>query len=143
MELLLVSHRGIATGMKEAVAMVMGEAASQITALELTEEQGIDHFGRHLEEYILSWLKEGKKGMILADLRGGTPYNQAEMILARHNLKHQAKVISGMNLPMIVDALFKDFDLDELDGIRSVAAAARDGIVCMDLDIQTDGSDDE
>lgn len=58
MELLLVSHRGIATGMKEAVTMVMGEAARQITALELTEDQGIESFGRGLEEHILSWLRE-------------------------------------------------------------------------------------
>ena len=49
MELLLVSHRGIAAGMKEAIAMVMGSAAEQITAMELTEEEGIDHFGKRLE----------------------------------------------------------------------------------------------
>lgn len=70
----------------------------------------------------------------MADLRGGTPYNQAEMILARHGLKGRAKVISGMNLPMIIDALFKDFDMDGLDEIRLVAQAARDGIACMDME---------
>lgn len=143
MELLLVSHRGIATGMKEAIQMVMGPAAEQIATLELTENLGIENFGKCLEEYILSWLTEGKKGLILADLRGGTPYNQAEMILARHHLKGQAKVICGMNLPMIIDALFKDFDMNDLSEISSVVCAARDGVDCMDLGVQTDSSDDE
>ena len=75
MELLLVSHRGIASGMKAAVQMVMGAAADQITAMELTEDEGIESFGKKLEEYLLSWLTEGKKGLIFADLKGGTPYN--------------------------------------------------------------------
>ncbi len=143
MKLLLVSHRGIATGMRSAVEMVMGAAADQITAMELTEEQGIEGFGKSLEEYILSWLIPGKKGLILADLRGGTPYNQSEMILARHGLKSQAKVICGMNLPMIIDALFKDMDLENGDDIAAVVAAARDGIDCMDLGVQAGVSDDE
>ena len=68
MELLLVSHRGIATGMKSAVAMVMGPVADQITTMELTEEEGIERFAERLEEYLTSWLTEGKKGLIFADL---------------------------------------------------------------------------
>ena len=79
MELLLVSHRGIASGMKSAVQMVMGAAADQITAMELTEDEGIENFGKKLEEYLLSWLTEGKKGLIFAHLKGGTPYNQSEL----------------------------------------------------------------
>lgn len=143
MELLLVSHRGIATGMKAAIEMVMGPAAAQIEALELTEEEGIENFGKRLEAYITSWLAEGKKGLIFADLRGGTPYNQSEMILERNGLKERAKVISGMNLPMIIDALFKDFDVTDLNEVAAVAAAAKDGIACMDLEAGASDSDDE
>lgn len=40
MELLLVSHRGIAAGMESAVRMVMGPAADQLTVMELTEDEG-------------------------------------------------------------------------------------------------------
>ena len=139
MELLLVSHRGVATGMKAAISMVMGPAADQITALELTEDEGIENFGKRL----VSWLTEGKKGLIFADLRGGTPYNQSEMILDRHGLKSRAKVISGMNLPMIIDALFKDIDVNDLAAVAEVAAAAKDGVACLDLEAQSGSSDDE
>ncbi|HIT63817.1 MAG TPA: hypothetical protein IAC37_05110 [Candidatus Ventrimonas merdavium] len=143
MELLLVSHRGVATGMKAAISMVMGPAADQITALELTEDEGIENFGKRLEEHLVSWLTEGKKGLIFADLRGGTPYNQSEMILDRHGLKSRAKVISGMNLPMIIDALFKDIDVNDLAAVAEVAAAAKDGVACLDLEAQSGSSDDE
>ena len=143
MELLLVSHRGVATGMKAAISMVMGPAADQITALELTEDEGIENFGKRLEEHLVSWLTEGKKGLIFADLRGGTPYNQSEMILDRHGIKSRAKVISGMNLPMIIDALFKDIDVNDLAAVAEVAAAAKDGVACLDLEAQSGSSDDE
>lgn len=143
MELLLVSHRGIAAGMESAVRMVMGPAADQLTVMELTEDEGIENFGKRLEAYLTEWLTEGKKGLIFADLKGGTPYNQSELLLAKHGLKSRAKVISGMNLPMIIDALFKDMDVCSSEELTAVIDAAKDGIGCLDLEAQADGSDDE
>ena len=61
MELLLVSHRGIASGMKSAIAMVMGPVAEQITAMELTEEEGVGNFSKRLEEYLVTWLSDWKR----------------------------------------------------------------------------------
>lgn len=143
MELLLVSHRGIASGMKAAVSMVMGPVADQITAMELTEEEGIQRFAERLEAYLTAWLTEGKKGLVFADLRGGTPYNQAELLLDKHGLKGRAKVISGMNLPMVVDAALRDMDVCSGEELDSLVQSARDGIMCLDLMAQTAGSDDE
>ena len=131
MELLLVSHRGIATGMKSAVAMVMGPVADQITTMELTEEEGIERFAERLEEYLTGWLTEGKKGLIFADLQGGTPYNRAELLLAKHGLKSRAKVISGLNLPMVVEAVLRDMDVCSADELSGLVQAARDSICLL------------
>ena len=143
MELLLVSHRGIASGMKSAIAMVMGPVAEQITAMELTEEEGVGNFSKRLEEYLVTWLSGTGKGLVFVDLRGGTPYNQAELLLAKHGLKDRAKVISGMNLPMVVDAVLSDMDVCSTDALAGLVQNARDGIMCLDLEAQTAGSDDE
>ena len=121
----------------------MGPAADQINVMELTEEEGIQCFASRLEEYLLSWLTEGRKGLILADLRGGTPYNRAELLLTEHGLKERARVISGMNLPMIVDAVLRDMDVCSMDEIADLVRAARDGIMCLDLETRTQVSDDE
>lgn len=83
------------------------------------------------------------KGLVFADLRGGTPYNQAELLLAKHGLKDRAKVISGMNLPMVVDAVLSDMDVCSTDALAGLVQNARDGIMCLDLEAQTAGSDDE
>ena len=58
-------------------------------------------------------------------------------------MKTRAKVISGMNFPMIIDALFKDMDVCSLNELEEVLAAAKDGISCLDLELQANGSDDE
>ena len=144
MEILLVSHKGIASGMKSAMKMIIGEESQELKILELTEEEGIDIFSKNLEECITNWLSdENKKGIIFADLNGGTPYNQAEIILQKHNLKSRAKVISGMNLAIIIEALFKDIDVNNLDEISEIMNAGKEAILCMELDSNTATSDDE
>ncbi|MEI0530692.1 hypothetical protein R4I97_03935 [Brachyspira pilosicoli] len=138
MEILLVSHKGIASGMKSAMKMIIGEESQELKILELTEEDGIDIFSKNLEECITNWLSdENKKGIIFADLNGGAPYNQIEGILQKHNLKSRVKVISGMNLAIIIDALFKDIDVNNLDEIHEIMKAGKEAILCMDLDSNT------
>lgn len=143
MELLLVSHKGVASGIKTAAAMIVGDEASNIQVIELTAEDGIDAFTGQLEKYLTQWLGDGKKGLVLADLKGGTPYNRAEMLLSQHNFKEQAKVISGMNLPMVLDVLFQDIEEWSEEELQGIIATGRDGINCLDLAGQQDDGEDE
>ena len=143
MELLLVSHKGVASGIKTAAAMIVGDEASDIQVIELTAEDGIDAFTGQLEKYLTQWLGDGKKGLVLADLKGGTPYNRAEMLLSQHNFKEQAKVISGMNLPMVLDVLFQDIEEWSEEELQGIIATGRDGINCLDLAGQQDDGEDE
>ena len=138
MEILLVSHKGIASGMKSAMKMIIGEESQELKILELTEEEGIDIFSKNLKECITNWLSdENKQGIIFADLNGGAPYNQIDGILQKHNLKSRVKVIAGMNLAIIIDALFKDIDVNNLDEISEIMKAGKEAILCMDLDSNT------
>lgn len=138
MEILLVSHKGIASGMKSAMKMIIGEESQELKILELTEEEGIDIFSKNLEECITNWLSdENKKGIIFADLNGGAPYNQIDGILQKHNLKDRVKVITGMNLAIIIDALYKDIDVNNSDEIYEIMKAGKEAILCMHLDSNT------
>lgn len=143
MELLLVSHKGIASGIKTAAAMTIGDVADSIQVIELTAEDGIDVFTEQLDACLLSWLKDGRKGLILADLKGGTPYNRAEMLLSQHNFKEQAKVISGMNFPLVLDVLFRDVEEWKESDLQEMITTGRDGIDCLDLAGQQDDGEDE
>lgn len=141
MDILLVSHRGIASGIKSTVEMVLGNS-DQIKVIELTEE-GVEKYTGELEAYLTSWLTGEKKGIIFADIKGGTPFNQAELLLKKYHLKHKAKVISGVNLPMIVDLICRDADVEDPQEIKRIMANGKDGISCLDLMEQTASSEDE
>lgn len=121
--------------------MVLGDS-SHIKTIELTEE-GVDSYVRELESYLTGWLTEGRQGIIFADIKGGTPFNQAELLLNKHQLKDRAKVISGVNLPMIVDACFRELDVNRLEELEGLMSNGREGISCSELSVQTDSSDDE
>lgn len=143
MDLLLVSHKGIASGVKETAGMIVGEMADDIAVIELTAEQGVEHFTQELEAYLLNWLTEGKVGIIFADLMGGTPYNRAEMMLAKHELKEQCKVVSGMNVCMVIDALEREIDQWDMQVLQEIMQVGQQGIGCMDLLSASDDGTDE
>ena len=140
MNILIVSHHGVSSGMQQAAQMIVGDV-SKIHVIELTEE-GVDVFANKLETYLKEWLSENT-GIVLADLKGGTPFNQAELILSRLGLKNKAKVIAGVNLPLILELLFKDIDINNIDELREVVESNRLNIDCMDLYSQNNEDEDE
>ena len=50
MNILIVSHHGVASGMQQAAQMIVGDV-SKIHVIELTEE-GVDVFANKLETYL-------------------------------------------------------------------------------------------
>lgn len=48
-----------------------------------------------------------------------------------------------MNLPMVVDAVLRDMDVCSTEELTGLVQAAREGIVCLDLEAQAAGSEDE
>lgn len=140
MNILIVSHQGVASGMLEAAKMIVGNV-NQIHTIELTED-GVDVFSEKLEMYLGSWLSN-EQGIVLADLKGGTPFNQAELILSKLGLKNKAKVIAGVNLPLVLELLFKQIDINNIDELRDVVESNRLNVDCIDLYNQMNDSEDE
>lgn len=143
MELLLVSHKGVASGIKNAASMIIGDMAESVKVIELTADDGVEIFTEQLEQYLTGWLTESKTGLIFADLKGGTPYNKSEMILSKYNLKNQIKVVSGLNLAMVLDALFEEMPQWNLDKLIEIIENGRKGIDCLDLVTSNDEAEDE
>ena len=98
MNILIVSHQGVASGIASAAQMIVGDI-SQIHTIELTEA-GVDVFADELENYLKEWLSKDT-GIVLADLKGGTPFNTA----SRFSFKNEnVAVMYGMNLPLVITA---------------------------------------
>lgn len=95
--ILLVSHGHFAEGLKEAVEMLCGECPQLYTAC-LESSDGPEDFA---EKFDRAYAEAGKHGevTVFCDLMGGTPCNVAVQKLMG---KEESRLISGMNLPMLM-----------------------------------------
>lgn len=124
-EVLVVSHSTLAKGFNEAVNMILG---SEINYLGL-DDYGVEIFHKRLKEKIEAIKDKNKKVLILADLFGGTPFNKA---LYEASSDSEVKVISGINLPMLIEAIMREkSNIDEvaLEIVESTKDSIKIGII--------------
>lgn len=124
-EVLVVSHSTLAKGFNEAVNMILG---SEINYLGL-DDDGVEIFHKRLKEKIEAIKDKNKKVLILADLFGGTPFNKA---LYEASFDSEVKVISGINLPMLIEAIMREkSNIDEvaLEIVESTKDSIKIGII--------------
>ncbi|AQM58911.1 PTS sugar transporter subunit IIA [Clostridium baratii] len=124
-EVLVVSHSTLAKGFNEAVNMILG---SEINYLGL-DDDGVEIFHKRLKEKIEAIKDKNKKVLILADLFGGTPFNKA---LYEASSDSEVKVISGINLPMLIEAIMREkSNIDEvaLEIVESTKDSIKIGII--------------
>lgn len=119
---LVVSHGDFAAGMLSAATLIMGPM-EQVAALGLQAGDAPEAFGEAVTEAGRS-LDSGEGLIILADLAGGTPFNQS-CLASRGRGWH---VISGVSLPMVLQAVSTRSFTDLSALIEETMAAGRDGI---------------
>lgn len=93
---ILVSHLGLASGMKQALEFIVGPQ-DELYAVEL-DEKGIETFRQKLAIFVKSPF-EGTT-IIVSDIPAGSPGATAYSLLSGHG---DVRLISGMNLPLILD----------------------------------------
>lgn len=94
--IILVSHLGLATGMKNALEFIVGEQP-QLYAVELDEE-GIEQFKKKLS--LLQHEIKATNTIIVSDIPSGSPGATAYSYFAETSNVH---LLSGMNLPLVLD----------------------------------------
>lgn len=101
---LLVSHGSMAAGIKDSVKMIVGEQ-SQFESLSLNPGQDINQLKTDLFNCSKS-LDSGDGVLIFVDLYGASPYNASMQCVPQWNeLSMNVRVITGMSLPMVINAV--------------------------------------
>lgn len=119
MNILLVSHGKLCDGVLDAFKMLVA-GSKNVHALGLTES-GVGDFRARLEAKVSELTAEGDL-LILADLKGGTPYNESYVCLLK-NPEH-IRLAAGLSLPMVLEAGIAAMDSDDLDAIYKTALDA-------------------
>jgi mannose/fructose/sorbose-specific phosphotransferase system IIA component len=119
--LVVVAHGGLAASLLESAALIAGEP-ELAAAVNFGMEEGPDA----LREKVLAEVERlGGEVLLLVDLPGGTPSN----VCARIAFERSLRVVSGVNLPMLVEVLLGR-EGETLEGAARVALeAGRDGVI--------------
>ncbi|MFM1525215.1 MULTISPECIES: PTS sugar transporter subunit IIB [Helcococcus] len=104
--IILASHGSLAEGVKEAGQMIFGQQ-SNLATCTLMPNEGPDDIRNKIESAIKSFDNQDQV-LILADLYGGTPFNQSSALLAGKEDKWA--IVAGLNLPMFIEALSSRMD---------------------------------
>lgn len=122
--IVLASHGGFADGIAESAQMLFGEQ-QDFAHVILKPDEGPDDIRGKMEKSIVSF-SDKEHVLFIVDLWGGTPFNQANGLLAGHD---NWAIVSGMNLPMVVEALTQRMmDKNALEIAKAIVKPAKEGI---------------
>ncbi|MTI49397.1 PTS galactosamine/N-acetylgalactosamine transporter subunit IIA [Sporosalibacterium faouarense] len=103
--IIITGHGNFATGLKSVIDLVVGEQEG-IVAVDFTKEDSIETLRNKLQLAV----KELGCGeyVFFTDIPGGSPFKTSvEISIDRGN----SEVLSGCNIPMIIEILFDRFDI--------------------------------
>lgn len=136
-KIFLVSHGLMAMGTYEASKMIIGDAAN-VQYICLSADKDIEDFKHELEEK--EWLTDCDELYVLADILGGSPYTTTLNFLQENGMFEKSRVITGMNLPLLISVAFGQNLLDK-NQLTEVIEESRSGIRLFEL-VEEDDEDE-
>lgn len=108
--LVVITHGSLATGLESAATLLTGKP-EHLSCAELHLGDNPLEFKATVERAIAE-VDDGDGILVLADIFGGTPSNTVSQLFEREDIR----AIAGVNLPMLIQAIFlrDQADLDEL-----------------------------
>jgi len=121
--ILIIAHDEIGQALLSAANKTLGELPLQSTAITVSFDADPERLVPKLKD-LAKTLDEGDGVLILTDLYGSTPSN----IAANLHLHDQIRVVSGLNLPMLIRVMnYPQSDLCTL--AQKAFSGGKDGVI--------------
>jgi len=119
--IVVITHGDLAPGLKNATNLIMGPQES-FEVISLLEGADLEEFSNDILTTIKKVDDEGV--LVFVDLFGATPFNSVAKIKRDlEKIKTNLALVSGVNLPMLLEALTtrenKDFNMLSEDVVQS------------------------
>ena len=124
MKIILLSHGSLSIEMKKTAHMILGDF-TDVECLELDSDADIVSY----EESIRRLLDSNDENLILCDLLGGTPYLTSLKIYNSIDYKSNVKIITGMNLPMLIESISNKDNYNLIELALMTKKAGSEGVV--------------
>ncbi|MBS0950505.1 PTS mannose transporter subunit IIAB [Weissella minor] len=122
---IIASHGEFAKGIRQSGQMIFGEQ-EDVEVVTFMPNEGPDDLMAHFNNALGDSTDAGEV-LFLVDLWGGSPFNVASRIQAEN--PERMAIISGLNLPMLIEAYGARFTMDKAEDIAHyLVDVARDGV---------------
>ena len=122
--IIIASHGEFAEGILQSATMIVGEQEN-VAAVVLQPSEGPDDIRKKIEEAAASF--DTDEVLVLADLWGRTPFNQANSIYEQN--KDKWAIVAGLSLPMLIEALTGRYSMNESHAIaRAIVPVAQENV---------------
>lgn len=121
--ILVCSHGMAAKGMVDSAEMICGQQKN-LGTVAFKNGETLDHLSENIKQQLKS-LNKLPGTLILTDIKGGSPFNVLVNII-RNNERYQ--LITGVNLPMLLEALINRQQNDLATLTQKVLIAGNNGI---------------
>lgn len=119
--IIAISHGPFSKALIKSVEMLYGKQ-DKVEAISLDQGESMESLNNRINEIIKGF--QVNEVLIMVDLLGGTPYNASSIEIENSNIN----VITGLNMPMILEALlFRNETLEKISDITT--EAGKSGIV--------------
>ncbi len=132
---LIAAHGNFSSGIKSSLEIIIGkvENVSIIDAYvdgnkSIEDELNTILTNVHVEDELV----------VFSDLMGGSITNQ----ILRYGLRENVHVVSGMNLPLLIDIMLADPDIPVTEVIESAISIAREQVVYVNKIINKENDHD-
>ncbi|MCK1189317.1 PTS sugar transporter subunit IIA [Streptococcus uberis] len=123
-KIIIVAHGHFPNGILSSLELIAGKQEN-IAAIDFLAGMSAGNVRSSLE----ASLQGVEQALILTDLLGGTPFNIASTVSVHHDDK-KINVLSGLNLAMLMEAVFSREIVDNLEDLtEKVITSAQKGIV--------------
>ncbi|WP_297237976.1 PTS sugar transporter subunit IIA [uncultured Faecalicoccus sp.] len=114
--IVLVSHGELAKGMHSVVKMIAGNR-KEVYSLCLEPDMDAGTFKEACSIVFASFSKDDEI-VLLTDILSGSPILNALEVLKEEGRKERTIVIGGMNMPMVLDAIYKKDHIEDLNALK-------------------------
>jgi len=123
--LVLVSHGKLAEGLVDAMQMIVGEQDG-VRAIGLQETEDVESLMEKIQQAV-EGVESGDGVLIMVDLFGASPFN-ASARLALSLPGKTLEVVTGMNLPMLVELAVQRDGMCLEDAVSLVLKVGPEGV---------------
>jgi mannose/fructose-specific phosphotransferase system component IIA len=119
---LIATHGAFAKGIKSSLDMIIGETDNVFLIQAYLDENIVveDELAA-----VLTNINDADELIIFTDLLGGSVNN----IMLREALKENVHIVSGFNLPLVIEVMMGDTDTPIIEVIESAIANAKEQMV--------------